>query len=92
MQLSDVHTDGEHDDQHHHDKPLSNKQRQISQSKVGALLSVLGACDDYAEFEKRLSDLVLPDGGMIDEIATANTQAYLDGISGKKNKAGEMGL
>lgn len=92
LQLSDAYTDGEYDDQHHHDEPLSNKQRQISQSKVGALLSVLGACDDYAEFEKRLSDLVLPDGGMIDELATANTQAYLDGISGKKNKAGEMGL
>ena len=92
LQLSDTHTDSKHDDQHHHDEPLSNKQHQISQSKVGALLSILASCDDYGEFEQRLKTLALPDGGMIDELATASTQAYVDGINGKANQDGDMGV
>lgn len=53
----------------------------IMQPKVEALLSLLNGCESYGEFERRLSELSLPDGGMIDDLMEQCVGSYIDGLA-----------
>lgn len=53
----------------------------IMQPKVEALLSLLDGCESYSEFERRLSELSLPDGGMIEDLMTQCVGSYIDGLA-----------
>lgn len=53
----------------------------IMQPKVEALLSLLDGCESYDEFERRLSELSLPDGGMIEDLMTQCVGSYIDGLA-----------
>ena len=55
--------------------------RAIMQPKVEALLSLLDGCESYSEFERRLSELSLPDGGMIEDLMTQCVGSYIDGLA-----------
>ena len=55
--------------------------RAIMQPKIEALLSLLDGCESYSEFERRLSDLSLPDGGMIDDLMEQCVGSYIDGLA-----------
>ena len=55
--------------------------RAIMQPKVEALLSLLDGCESYGEFERRLSELSLPDGGMIEDLMTQCVGSYIDGLA-----------
>ena len=55
--------------------------RAIMQPKVEALLSLLDGCESYGEFERRLSELSLPDGGMIDDLMEQCVGSYIDGLA-----------
>lgn len=55
--------------------------RAIMQPKVEALLSLLDGCESYDEFERRLSELSLPDGGMIDDLMEQCVGSYIDGLA-----------
>lgn len=55
--------------------------RAIMQPKVEALLSLLDGCESYDEFERRLSELSLPDGGMIEDLMTQCVGSYIDGLA-----------
>lgn len=55
--------------------------RAIMQPKVEALLSLLDGCESYGEFERRLSELSLPDGGMIEDLMSQCVGSYLDGLA-----------
>lgn len=53
----------------------------IMQPKVEALLSLLDGCESYGEFERRLSELSLPDGGLIEDLMTQCVGSYIDGLA-----------
>ena len=55
--------------------------RAIMQPKVEALLSLLGGCESYGEFERRLSELSLPDGGLMEDLMTQCVGSYIDGLA-----------
>lgn len=55
--------------------------RAIMQPKVEALLSLLDGCESYDEFERRLSELSLPDGGLIEDLMTQCVGSYIDGLA-----------
>lgn len=55
--------------------------RAIMQPKVEALLSLLDDCESYGEFERRLSELSLPEGGMIDDLMEQCVGSYIDGLA-----------
>lgn len=55
--------------------------RAIMQPKVEALLSLLDGCESYSEFERRLSELSLPDGGMIEDLMEQCVGSYIDGLA-----------
>lgn len=55
--------------------------RAIMQPKIEALLSLLDGCENYGEFEQRLSELSLPDGGLIDDLMTQSIGSYIDGLA-----------
>lgn len=55
--------------------------RAIMQPKVEALLSLLDGCESYDEFERRLSELSLPDGGLIEGLMTQCVGSYIDGLA-----------
>lgn len=74
LQLSQQHDDHNHDDY----EPKPN----ISKTKVDAILSILNDCDNYAEFEKRLENLSLPDGGMVKDLGDKMTEQFVKGLAG----------
>lgn len=86
LQLSD-----KHDHSHDH-MPLTAKQSKIAGGKADKILALMNDVDDFNDFQKRLERLDLSDDGFVDELARQNTQAYLDGLTGKANKDGEMGI
>lgn len=92
LQLSDNHTHKDNHDHTHHDEPLTAKQAKISQRKVDKILSLFDDVDDFATFQKRLSELDLGDDEFVDELAKQNLQAYVDGLTGKANADGQMGV
>lgn len=53
----------------------------IMQPKVEALLSVLDGCESYSEFERRLSEMTLPDGGLIDDLMSQCVGSYIEGLA-----------
>lgn len=55
--------------------------RAIMQPKVEALLSVLDGCESYSEFERRLSEMTLPDGGLIDDLMSQCVGSYIEGLA-----------
>ena len=55
--------------------------RAIMQPKVDALLSVLDGCESYSEFERRLSEMTLPDGGLIDDLMSQCVGSYIEGLA-----------
>lgn len=55
--------------------------RAIMQPKVEALLSLLDGCESYGEFERRLSELSLPDGGLIDDLMAQSVGSYINGLA-----------
>lgn len=55
--------------------------RAIMQPKIEALLSLLNGCENYGEFEQRLSELSLPDGGLIDDLMAQSVGSYIDGLA-----------
>lgn len=66
------------------DKELDAKtkhERDIMEPKVQVLLSALSDCDSYSEFSARLSQLELPDGGMIDDLMEQCVGSYIEGLS-----------
>lgn len=77
LQLSDNHHD-------HDDEPLTAKQYKIHQTKVAKILSLFDDVDDFAAFQQRLNDLDLGDDGFVDELAAANTKAYINGLQGEE--------
>lgn len=87
LQLSD-----KHDHHHEHSTPLTAKQSKISQHKADKVLSLLNDVDDFNDFQKRLASLDLSDDDFVNELTQQNIQAYLDGLTGKANKDGEMGI
>lgn len=78
LQLSQQHDDHNHDDDY---EPKPN----ISKTKVDAILSILNDCDNYAEFEKRLENLSLPDGGMVKDLGDKMTEQFVKGLAGASN-------
>lgn len=74
LQLSQQHDDHNHDDF----EPKPN----ISKTKVDAILSILNDCENYAEFEKRLENLGLPDGGMVKDLGDKMTEQFVKGLAG----------
>lgn len=59
----------------------TKRERDIMSPKVQAVLSLLDDCDSYGDFEKRLSALELPDGGMIDDLMEQCVGSYIEGLS-----------
>lgn len=55
--------------------------RAIMQPKVEALLSVLDGCESYSEFERRLSEMTLPDGDLIDDLMSQCVGSYIEGLA-----------
>lgn len=91
LQLSDNQAPRDNHD-HAHDEPLTDKQAKISQRKIDKVLSLFDDVDDFATFQKRLSELDLGDDEFVDELAKQNLQAYVDGLTGKANADGQMGV
>ena len=56
--------------------------RRILAPKINAILSALEQADDYAAFEKALAGLILPDGGMVDDLARKMQAARVAGENG----------
>lgn len=92
LQLSDNHTHKGNHDHTHNDEPLTNKQAKISQRKVDKILSLFDEVDDFEAFQKRLNKLDLGDDEFVDELVKQNLQAYVDGLTGKANNDGQMGV
>ena len=55
--------------------------RAIMQPKIESLLSLLDGCESYSEFDRRLSELSLPDGGLIDDLMAQSVGSYIDGLA-----------
>lgn len=87
LQLSDSHNNHNHDDE-----PLTAKQAKISQTKVDKILSLFDEVDDFTAFTKRLEALDFGDDEFVSELATQNTKAYMDGLMGKTNQDGQLGV
>ena len=89
LQLSDS---PNHSDHSHDDEPLTATQAKISQRKVNKVLSLFDDIDDFNDFQKRLESLDLGDDEFVDELAGQNLGAYVDGLTGKANKDGQLGV
>lgn len=56
-------------------------EQDLMQPKIDALLSLCADCNDYAEFEQRLSAMQLPDDGLMTDLAIQASASYVDGIA-----------
>lgn len=59
----------------------AERERKLMQPKVEALLSLLDDCGNYMEFERRLNDIQLPDGGIMYDLMTQSVSSYIDGVT-----------
>lgn len=56
------------------------KEQQLMQPKVNALISLFDDCDNYADFERKLSAISLPDSGLVADLADQLTDSFADGL------------
>lgn len=61
------------------DKDIETE-RTLMSPKIDALLSLVNECNDYGEFERRLSELELPDDGVVADLADVLTANFLNGL------------
>ncbi len=57
----------------------------IGQTKLDAILNVLNSCESYADFEQKLADLKLPDGGLVQDLSAEMLKQYINGLAGVQN-------
>jgi hypothetical protein len=62
------------------------RERKLMQSKVDALIELVNDCEDYSEFERKLSELQLPDDGVVADLADAMTAVFIDSLVDDKAK------
>lgn len=67
------------------DAGITKKEQQLMQPKIAALLSSCDDCDSYAEFEKRLSELELPDTGLVADLANNLAESFVNGLTADKS-------
>ncbi len=56
------------------------RERTLMQPKIDALLSLVNDCKDYSEFERKLSELQLPDDGVVADLADALTATFVNAL------------
>lgn len=59
----------------------ADKEQALMQPSITALLSALDDCSSYAEFEQRLSNLTLPTGDIVNDLATQCVGSYIEGLA-----------
>ncbi|MFB2539135.1 DUF935 family protein [Acinetobacter sp. c3-l95] len=85
VQLSDDEQDNPSDNHDHVHDDEYQPDSKITSEKLDKILAVLDSSQDYTELEKRLAELALPDGGLIDELAKENIKQYVKGLAGVQN-------
>ncbi len=73
----------QHDDHHHDDEYQPNDK--IMQTKLQAIFNDLENSQSYAEFEKKLANLELPDSGLTEDLALQMTKQFVKGLAGVQN-------
>lgn len=68
------------DDESDNDAKTVHEQ-QFMQPKINALLDAMADSKDYADFERKLSQVVLPDAGLVMDIAKQCTHSYVEGLA-----------
>lgn len=68
------------DDESDNDAKTVHEQ-QFMQPKINALLDAMADSKDYADFESKLSQVVLPDAGLVMDIAKQCTHSYVEGLA-----------
>lgn len=68
------------DDESDNDAKTVHEQ-QFMQPKINALLDAMADSKDYADFERKLSQVVLPDAGLVTDIAKQCTHSYVEGLA-----------
>ncbi len=66
--------------------------QKIAKAKMDVILSLLSDSENFKDFNRALEDLTLPDGGMVGDLATQTSKAYVKGLDGVKNADGENNL
>ena len=55
-------------------------------NKLDTIIAALADSDDYADFARKLDVLVLPDDGMIADLAKQSSVAYVDGLADRNGQ------